>query len=115
MLDITSCNDESDDLEDQMDRTAERFPNGEDPMMTTKELDLTFEAQIEKIPAGVGIDFENWCEKYGFTPLNGWRRAWCSSLGTYMRDADYLVTLIGLSDCPSFFMTEDEIKQSNLT
>lgn len=75
---------------------------------------LTFEAQIEKIPEGDGTDFESWCEQYGFTPLNGGRRAWCSSLGTYMRDADYLVTLIGISDCPSFFMTEAEVKQARI-
>ena len=82
--------------------------------MTTKQLNLTFEAQIEKIPEGDGQAFEDWCEKYGFFPINGDRRAWCSNLGTYMRDADYLVTLVGIADCPSFFMTEDEVQQASI-
>ena len=76
-------------------------------------MNLTFEATIEKIPEGDGADFEDWCEQYGFVPLNEGRRAWCSSLNTYMRNADYLVTL-DISDCPSFFMTEDELQQAKI-
>lgn len=76
-------------------------------------MNLTFEAQIEKIPEGDGQTFEEWCEKYGFHPLKGDRRAWCSSLGTYVRDADYLVTL-NISDCPSFFITEAELQNAKM-
>ena len=56
---------------------------------------LTLSGELEAIPKGDGYEFVEWCESKGFRPINGFRRAWCSSLSTYLRDADYLFHLDG--------------------
>ena len=55
-----------------------------------KNVKVLLTGEIEKIPNGDGDDFVQWCQDKGFHPLNSGRRAWCPSLGEYMRDADYL-------------------------
>ena len=37
-------------------------------------------------------EFDEWCRKYDFTPLNSGRRAWCNQFETYFRDADGVAT-----------------------
>ena len=44
--------------------------------------------QVRLAPKTNGKKFSRWCEEWGFTPLNAGRRAWSSSLSTYLRDAD---------------------------
>ena len=44
--------------------------------------------QLDYAPKTNGKKFKAWCESHGFDYLGSGRRAWCSSLGTYMRGAD---------------------------
>ena len=55
-----------------------------------KECIVRLRGTIEKIPEGYNDTFVQWCQDYEFHPLDSDRRAWCPSLGEYMRDADYL-------------------------
>ena len=55
-----------------------------------KQCKVMLSGKIEKIPEGDGAEFVQWCQDYGWHPLNSARRAWCPSLGEYLRDADYL-------------------------
>lgn len=43
--------------------------------------------KLDYAPTENGKEFDEWCKKYDFYPLNSGRRAWCSSLSTYFRDA----------------------------
>lgn len=43
--------------------------------------------KLDYAPAENGKEFDEWCKKYDFDPLNSGRRAWCSSLSTYFRGA----------------------------
>lgn len=43
--------------------------------------------KLDYAPTENGKEFDEWCKKYGFDPLGSARRAWCSSLSTYFRDA----------------------------
>lgn len=43
--------------------------------------------KLDYAPAENGKEFDEWCKKHDFDPLNSGRRAWCSSLSTYFRDA----------------------------
>lgn len=43
--------------------------------------------RLDFAPVKNGKKFDEWCKKYDFDPLNSGRRAWCSSLSTYFRDA----------------------------
>lgn len=61
--------------------------------------------QYDLAPKTNGKKFATWCEKYGFTPLNGGRRAWSSGLGTYLRDASG----VGFSDGEMFLFYEEEL------
>ena len=54
---------------------------------------LKLEATYDKIPDGDADnpEFLQWCIDNRIHPLGGPRRAWCDWLGTYIRDASYLV------------------------
>lgn len=43
--------------------------------------------QLDFAPEKNGKKFDEWCKKYEFDPLGSGRRAWCSSLSTYFRNA----------------------------
>lgn len=43
--------------------------------------------KLDYAPKENGKEFDEWCKKYDFDPLGSGRRAWCSSLSTYFRDA----------------------------
>lgn len=43
--------------------------------------------RLDYAPKKNGKKFDEWCKKYDFDPLNSGRRAWCSQLSTYFRDA----------------------------
>ncbi len=47
---------------------------------------------LDYAPKENGDEFDKWCEKYGFNPLNSGRRAWCSELSTYFRGASGVAT-----------------------
>ena len=49
---------------------------------------IAFKGVLEEIPAETEA-FKGWCEDNGFHYLGSPRRAWCSSLGTYLRGAKY--------------------------
>lgn len=55
-------------------------------------------------PKTNGKKFAKWCEESGFTPLNGGRRAWSSSLSTYLRGASGVAYADGE---PFLFYEED--------
>lgn len=63
------------------------------------------EVTVDPAPEGDGPEFDVWCERHGFDPLNGGRRAWCSALGTYLRDA------YGVADCDGeeFLVWSDDL------
>lgn len=58
-------------------------------MITPKSVEEVayIKVTLDYAPEENGKEFDEWCEKYGFRPLGSGRRAWCSSLGTYMREA----------------------------
>jgi hypothetical protein len=43
--------------------------------------------KLDYAPKENGKEFTEWCKKHDFYPLNSGRRAWCSQLSTYFRDA----------------------------
>lgn len=43
--------------------------------------------ELDYAPKTNGKKFDTWCAKYGFSPIGSGRRAWCSSLSTYLGDA----------------------------
>lgn len=43
--------------------------------------------ELDYAPKTNGKKFAEWCKKYGFMPIGSGRRAWCSSMQTYFRDA----------------------------
>lgn len=45
------------------------------------------EINVDPVPEGDGPEFAAWCEAHGFDPINSTRRAWCSPMRTYLRDA----------------------------
>lgn len=47
----------------------------------------TIEIEVDVAPRRNGPEFDEYCRRYGFDPLNSTRRAWCSSFGTYFRGA----------------------------
>ena len=58
--------------------------------MNTKHTDSVeayIKVTLDYAPKENGEEFDKWCEKYGFTPLDSGRRAWSSNYGTYFRDA----------------------------
>jgi len=59
---------------------------------------------LDYAPTTNGKKFAKWCEEHGFTPLNGGRRAWSSSLSTYLRDASGVAYADGE---PFLFYEED--------
>lgn len=61
--------------------------------------------QLDYAPKTNGKKFKAWCDKYGFAYLGVGRRAWCSSLGTYLRDASG----IAFSDGEMFLFYEEDL------
>lgn len=57
-------------------------------------------------PKTNGEKFKEWCKDSGFTFIGGGRRAWSSSLSTYLRDADGIAYADGE---PFLFYEEDLI------
>lgn len=57
-------------------------------------------------PKTNGKKFKEWCKDGGFTFIGGERRAWSSSLSTYLRDADGIAYADGE---PFLFYEEDLI------
>ena len=57
-------------------------------------------------PKTNGKKFKEWCKDSGFTYIGGGRRAWSSSLSTYLRDADGIAYADGE---PFLFYEEDLI------
>lgn len=57
-------------------------------------------------PKTNGKKFKEWCKDGGFTFIGGGRRAWSSSLSTYLRDADGIAYADGE---PFLFYEEDLI------
>lgn len=53
----------------------------------TDSVEAYIKVTLDYAPKENGEEFDKWCEKYGFTPLNSGRRAWSSGYGTYFRDA----------------------------
>ena len=49
---------------------------------------IALKGYLERIPDD-DIKFQAWCDLNGYHYLGGDRRAWCSSLGTYIRDSKY--------------------------
>lgn len=45
------------------------------------------EVDVDPAPEGGGPDFDAWCKKWNFDPLNGGRRPWCGPFRTYLRSA----------------------------
>lgn len=56
---------------------------------------MKIEATLDYAPTENGKDFDLWCLKHGFDPLDSGRRAWCSEYSTYFRDA------LGVASTPS--------------
>lgn len=61
--------------------------------------------QYDLAPKTDGKKFAEWCEKYGFTPLNGGRRAWNSQLSTYLRGASG----VAFADGEMFLFDEEDL------
>lgn len=61
--------------------------------------------QYDLAPKTNGKKFATWCEKYGFTPLNGGRIAWNSGLGTYLRGASG----VAFADGEMFLFYEEDL------
>ena len=79
------------------------------------EVKLKLNASIEKIPEDDN-KFQDWCKEKDFDYLGveSGRRAWCSDLGTYIRDNTYLVTISHTEYELSgyrFFCTQEELDQ----
>jgi len=53
----------------------------------TDSVEAYIKVTLDYAPKENGEEFDKWCEKYGFTPLDSGRRAWSSNYGTYFRDA----------------------------
>lgn len=62
-------------------------------------------------PKTNGKKFKEWCKDSGFTFIGGGRRAWSSSLSTYLRDADGIAYADGE---PFLFYEEDLIDIQSL-
>ena len=62
--------------------------------------------QLDYAPTDSEDAFAEWCKKYGFDcfGLDVGRRAWCSSLGTYLRDASG----VAFSDDGEMFLFYEE-------
>lgn len=60
--------------------------------------------RLNYAPKTNGKKFAKWCEDNGFTPIGSGRRAWSSSLGTYLRDASGIAYADGE---PFLFYEED--------
>ena len=58
----------------------------------TRKTSIVVSGILDQVPEDDDKIFREWCEYYGFHFLGGGRRAWCSSLSTYLRDAKYLFT-----------------------
>ena len=80
-------------------------------MSTRKRAVRTDEVEVEAIPdyAPSSKAWAAWCEAHGLDNLGSSRRAWCTSAGTYLRGADYLVYYPG-GDCIIDVVTADEVR-----
>ena len=60
-----------------------------------QKVELKLAGMLEVIPPANDDTFKEWCEERDFVFLDSPRRAWCDSLRTYIRDADYLFHVSG--------------------
>jgi hypothetical protein len=65
--------------------------------------------QLDYAPTTNAKKFAKWCEKYGFSPIGSGRRAWCSSLNTYLRDASG----VAFADGEMFLFYEEDLVDVN--
>jgi hypothetical protein len=89
---------------------------GENPTDTNQasedELKVGYiKVTLNYAPKTNGKKFDKWCDDNGFTPMNGGRRAWSSSLSTYLRDADGVAYADGE---PFLFYEEDLVDIESL-
>lgn len=61
--------------------------------------------QLDYAPKTNGKKFREWCEKHGFSYIGEGRRAWCSSLSTYLRGASG----IAYADGEAFLFYEEDL------
>ena len=69
---------------------------------------LGLECFVNPIPERDTPEFMAWCEENDVHPGG---RAWCSWLGTYLRDADYIITPVD-GDGSAFLMTQDQFTKA---
>jgi len=82
-------------------------------MNTPKNVEAYIKVTLDYAPKENGEEFDTWCDKYGFRPLGSGRRAWCSNLSAYFRDA------AGVAQSPGgdmfLFSDEDIVRPDNIT
>lgn len=82
-------------MENQVSHTTAPAVTSDTPDSDTSPLRTSalIRVEIEPIPdlPTDSQEWDQWCLERGFNALNGGRRAWCSSISTYLRDATGLV------------------------
>lgn len=75
----------------------------------TDPIKAKIQVHLDYAPKENGKEFDEWCEKHGFNPLNSGRRAWCSQFSTYLRGAAGVATTVVGGE--SFIFYEQEVSK----